>query len=128
MRSLSVLLLVIGSLMLAGCPKKPTTVVDDAGAASEDSAASEGQGAGQVGAGRDLPGASGSPSGGPAGVGNVFYFDFDRSDIRPEYASAITARHPAESRSGSRATRTSAVPANTTSRSPSVVPRRFAER
>ncbi len=91
MRSLSVLLLLIGSLMLAGCPKKPTTVVDDAGAASEDSAASEGQGEGQVGAGRDLPGASGSPSGGPAGVGNVFYFDFDRSDIRPEYASAITA-------------------------------------
>ena len=40
---------------------------------------------------RDLPGASGAAGGGPAGVANVIYFDFDRSDIRPEYASLISA-------------------------------------
>ena len=91
MRSLSVLLLVIGALMLTGCPKKPTTVPEASGSTAEESGASAGQGEGQIGAGRDLPGASGSPSGGPAGVANVIYFDFDRSDIRPEYASLIGA-------------------------------------
>jgi peptidoglycan-associated lipoprotein len=94
MRSLPVLLLILGTLALAGCPKKPSTVVD-----GSDSTAQEGAGAGtgdaQVGEGRDLPGASGSATGGPAGVANVIYFDFDRSDIRPEYASLISshARH-----------------------------------
>ncbi len=91
MRSLPVLLLLIGTLMLAGCPKKPTTVPEGSGSTAEESGASEGQGEGQVGAGRDLPGASGSPTGGPAGIGNVIYFDFDRSDIRPEYASLINS-------------------------------------
>ncbi len=28
---------------------------------------------------------------GPAGIANVIYFDFDRSDIRPEYASLISS-------------------------------------
>ncbi|MEX0735335.1 MAG: peptidoglycan-associated lipoprotein Pal [Steroidobacteraceae bacterium] len=88
MRSLPVLLMVICTLLLAGCPKKPTTVAE-----GEDSTAQEGagEGEGQVGAGRDLPGASGSPTGGPAGVANIIYFDFDRSDIRAEYASLISA-------------------------------------
>ncbi len=91
MRPLSVLLLVIGTLMLAGCPKKPTTVPETSGSTVEESTAGAGPGEGQIGEGRELPGASGSVSGGPAGVANVIYFDFDRSDIRPEYASLISA-------------------------------------
>ncbi len=92
MRPLSVLLLVIGTLMLAGCPKKPTTVPETSGSTVEGSTSSAGPGEGQIGEGRELPGASGSVSGGPAGVANVIYFDFDRSDIRPEYASLISAQ------------------------------------
>jgi peptidoglycan-associated lipoprotein len=93
MRSLSVLLIAIATLALAGCPKKPTTVPEGSGAtATEGSGASAGAaGEGQVGEGRELPGASGSATGGPAGVGNVIYFDFDRSDIRPEYAALINS-------------------------------------
>jgi peptidoglycan-associated lipoprotein len=92
MRVLPVLAIAIGVLMLAGCGKKPTTVPDGAGS----TAAGQGEtgaaaGEGQVGEGRDLPGASGAAGGGPAGVANVIYFDFDRSDIRPEYASLITS-------------------------------------
>jgi peptidoglycan-associated lipoprotein len=91
MRSLPVLWIVVGVLMLAGCAKKPTTVPESAGSTAEQAGASAGQAEGQVGEGRELPGASGSPTGGPAGVANIIYFDFDRSDIRPEYASLISA-------------------------------------
>jgi peptidoglycan-associated lipoprotein len=92
MRFLPVLLVLIGVLALGGCGKKPTTVVDGPGTeAAGEGATGAGQGEGQVGEGRDLPGASGAPGGGPAGVGNVIYFDFDRSDIRPEYASLINS-------------------------------------
>lgn len=96
MRSLLLVLMVTSTLLIAGCGKKPTTVPDGADTTAEEGeTGSEGE-AGQVGEGRDLPGASGSPTGtGPAGVGNVIYFDFDRSDIRPEYASLINthAKH-----------------------------------
>jgi len=90
MRSFSVLLMVFCTLLLAGCPKKPTTVPEGSDTTAQDGAAGSGQGEGAVGEGRQLPGASGSPGGGPAGVANVIYFDFDRSDIRPEYASLIS--------------------------------------
>jgi peptidoglycan-associated lipoprotein len=91
MRLLPVLLILMGALALAGCPKKPTTVPEGPGAEAEQGAATAGPGEGQIGAGRDLPGASGAAGGGPAGVGSVIYFDFDRSDIRPEYATLISA-------------------------------------
>ena len=91
MRSLSVVWVVLGALMLAGCAKKPTTPPEGAGSTAEEGGATSGQTEGQIGEGRDLPGASGSPTGGPAGVTNIIYFDFDRSDIRPEYASLISS-------------------------------------
>jgi peptidoglycan-associated lipoprotein len=92
MRSLPVLAIVIGVLVLAGCGKKPTTVPDGAGStASGESGTGAATGEGQVGEGRELPGASGAAGGGPSGVANVIYFDFDRSDIRPEYASLINS-------------------------------------
>jgi peptidoglycan-associated lipoprotein len=93
MRSLSVLVIAIAALALAGCPKKPTTVPEGSGStASEGSGTASGAaGEGAIGEGRELPGASGSPNGGPAGVGNIIYFDFDSSAIRPEYAPLITS-------------------------------------
>jgi peptidoglycan-associated lipoprotein len=91
MRALTVLPLLMAAFLLAGCPKKPTTVPDGAGSTAEQGETGAGQGEGQIGEGRQLPGASGAAGGGPAGVGNVIYFDFDRSDIRPEYASLISA-------------------------------------
>jgi peptidoglycan-associated lipoprotein len=92
MRSLPVLAIVIGVLVLAGCGKKPTTVPDGAGStASGESETGAAAGEGQVGEGRELPGASGAAGGGPSGVANVIYFDYDRSDIRPEYAALINS-------------------------------------
>lgn len=91
MRSLPVLLMILCTLMLAGCPKKPTTVPESSGSTTGESAAGSGQGEGQVGSGSDIAGGSASATGGPAGVANIIYFDFDRSDIRPEYASLINS-------------------------------------
>jgi peptidoglycan-associated lipoprotein len=101
MRLLPVLLILVLSLGLGGCPKKPTTV-PDAGAdtAPRDGDADAGS-EGRVGAGQGLPGAAGIGAEGaaPAGIENVIYFDFDQSDIRPEFGSLITAhaRHLAAS-------------------------------
>lgn len=91
MRSLPVLLMILCALMVAGCGKKATTVPESSGSTAGETAAGSGQGEGQVGAGSEIPGGAGSATPGPAGVANVIYFDFDRSDIRPEYASLINA-------------------------------------
>lgn len=90
MRSLPVLLMILCTLMVAGCGKKDT-VPESPGSTVGEGAAGSGQGEGQVGAGSDIPGGAGSATAGPAGVANVIYFDFDRSDIRPEYASLINS-------------------------------------
>src|SRR5688572_11890568 len=69
MRSLSILLIVAAALVLGSCGKKTPTVPDESGStAVEGSGTGTTPGEGQVGEGRDLPGASGSPTGGPAGV------------------------------------------------------------
>jgi len=92
MRRLPVLLIATLCLGLSGCPKKPTTVPDGTGTTTQ----SGGTGTttdGQVGAGEGLPGAAGIGAEGaaPAGIATVIYFDFDSSDIRPEFASLIAS-------------------------------------
>jgi peptidoglycan-associated lipoprotein len=101
MRLLPVLLILILSLGLGGCPKKPTTV-PDAGAdtTAPQDGDSDATADGRVGEGRGLPGgAIGAVGAAPADVATIIYFDFDQSDIRPEFASLITghARHLAAS-------------------------------
>lgn len=102
MRWLPVLMIAACTLVLSGCPKKPTTVPEAPAESTQpgDSGAASGVGEGQVGDGRELPdaGAGAAVGAGPAGVATVIYFDFDRSEIRPEYAALITAhaRHLAE--------------------------------
>lgn len=91
MRSLPVLLIILCTLIVAGCGKKSTTVPESPGSTVGESAAGSGQGEGQVGAGSNIPGGAGSATAGPAGVASIIYFDFDRSDIRPEYASLINS-------------------------------------
>jgi len=95
MRWTPILVIVAGSLMLAGCPKKPTTVPEapPESAVPQQGGASGAGSESQVGQGRELPdaGAAASATSPPAGVATVIYFDFDRSEIRPEYASVISA-------------------------------------
>jgi len=93
MRWLPVLLIAACTLVLAGCPKKPTTVPEAPAESSQsgDSGATSGVGEGQVGDAQVLGGEGAAVGAAPAGVATVVYFDFDRSDIRPEFASLITA-------------------------------------
>jgi len=94
-RLLAIGLLVCGAALLAGCPKKPT-VSEPASSGSQVPASSATTGAGNG------PSTSGSPYGsdtaggteGPGAngplAGRVIYFDFDRAEIKPEYADLIT--------------------------------------
>jgi peptidoglycan-associated lipoprotein len=93
MRLLPALLIVAIAAGLAGCPKKPTTVAE--APAATPSAPEEGAGTGadegQVGQVRDLAAEGAAVGAAPAGVATVIYFDFDRSDIRPEFTGLINA-------------------------------------
>jgi len=97
MRLLPIAVVLVGTLLLAGCPKKPTTAPDE-GAGSEvpgqaEGATTGGAGAGSVGEARPLPGAEGGEdeAAAAAKAARIIYFDFDSSEIRPEYAAVVAA-------------------------------------
>jgi peptidoglycan-associated lipoprotein len=100
MRVLPIVAVLASVVLLAGCPKKPTTVPESgtgsavpgqAGGATTGGA--EGAGVGEA---RPLPDA-GTPatgSGVMAGMteaDRIVYFDYDSSEIRPQYAEMLTA-------------------------------------
>ncbi|MBX3702788.1 MAG: peptidoglycan-associated lipoprotein Pal [Steroidobacteraceae bacterium] len=91
MRLLPALLIVAVAAGLAGCPKKPTTVPDAGEATASQDHSTTGTGDGRVGEARDLPAEGAAVGAAPAGVATIIYFDFDRSDIRPEFAGLISA-------------------------------------
>jgi len=98
MRVLPIVAVLASVLLLAGCPKKPTTV-PEAGAGSTvpgqtDGATTGEAGGAGVGEARPLPGAEATGSGATAGMTDaerIIYFDYDSSEIRPQYAETITA-------------------------------------
>ncbi|HSN70925.1 MAG TPA: peptidoglycan-associated lipoprotein Pal [Steroidobacteraceae bacterium] len=95
MRLASLLMIVAATTLLAGCPKRPTTVPGDTGTGA----------AGQTTTGAGTTGYQGTE--GTAGgtimdaeqqaraelerLGMVIYFDFDRAEIKPEYVSVLAA-------------------------------------
>src|ERR1700679_2812810 len=92
---ISIACLFAAAALLAGCPKKATTVeppttgsqVPGAGGASGSEAGSTSTSP----LGGDAGSLGGGPGGGPnASGGRIIYFDFDKSDIRPEFAGVIT--------------------------------------
>ncbi len=96
MRILPLIVVALGVLAFAGCAKKPTTAPGDAGAtipAGYD-ASTAGAGPGGVGDASGLPGYGAGEGPGEAALGadSIIYFDFDRSDIRPEFAGIISAQ------------------------------------
>src|SRR5579859_2603012 len=93
-RILSVALLIAGAALLAGCPKKHN-VVEPPNAGSQVSGSTQGEGASTSGnvLGGDAGtqgGGMGADAGGPF-ARKVIYFDFDKSDIKPEFAAVVAA-------------------------------------
>ncbi len=95
---ISIACLFVGAALLAGCPKKNTTVEHPTpGSSVAGSANPNGEGASTSATplGGDAN-ASGGANGAAAGPNSpaesrIIYFDFDKSDIRPEFSSIVTA-------------------------------------
>lgn len=96
-RIVSIACLFAAAALLAGCPKKATTVEPPtAGTQVPGSGTAAGQGGGASTSTSPLggdAGTSGQGAGGAGGSGRtVIYFDFDKSDIKPEFADIIAAQ------------------------------------
>jgi len=94
-RMMSIALLLAGAALLAGCPKKHTVIEPpNAGTQVPGSADSE-----QNGSTRALEGGAGAEGGNAMGGANatgvlarkVIYFDFDKSEIKPEFTEVVLA-------------------------------------
>ncbi len=94
-RIVSIALLMAGAMLLSGCPKKhnviepPIAGSQAAGATSGDSASTSG---------RALDGSASTQGGNSMGADatgplarRVIYFDFDKSEIKPEFADLVAA-------------------------------------
>ena len=98
-RIASIACLLAGVALLSGCPKKPTTVepptagtqVGGAGGANAVGGGPSTSGSALGGDdGMNASGAGGFGGGAGSMAGRVIYFDFDKSDIKPEFAGVIT--------------------------------------
>ena len=99
MRVVPLIALLAGTLLLAGCPKKPTTAPEgDSGstvAGAEQGATTGGTTDAGVGEARPLPGAgdaAAEAAAAAAAAGRIIYFDYDSSEIKPEYANLVAAQ------------------------------------
>jgi peptidoglycan-associated lipoprotein len=97
-RLISVACLMAGVALLAGCPKKNTTLAPPTAGTQVGGAgaATSGNGSGPSTSGSALGGANGANgvggmAGDVAGQRKIIYFDFDKSEIKPEFADIIKA-------------------------------------
>jgi len=101
----SIACLFAAAALLAGCPKKATTVEPPTSGSQVPGAGGASGGEGASTSTSPLGGEAGTMGVGPGGgpnqsVGRIIYFDFDKSDIKPEFAAVITgnaqflAAHP----------------------------------
>jgi len=92
-RIVSVALLIAGAALLAGCPKKHN-VIEPPNAGSQVSGSTQGEGASTSSSA--LNGDAGAQGGSGMGADapfarKVIYFDFDKSEIKPEFAAVVAA-------------------------------------
>jgi len=97
-RLIAIACLLAGTALLTGCPKKATTIQPPtagtqvggsaAGTAGAGGASTSG---GAFGADNGVVGVHGLGADGAGGSRTVVYFDFDKSEIRPEYAEIISS-------------------------------------
>jgi peptidoglycan-associated lipoprotein len=93
---ISIACLLAGAALLAGCPKKPTTIQPPTAGTQVGGSSSTAPGGGASTDGSAFGGDSGAN--GARGVGGngsgasgrqVIYFDFDKSEIKPEFADIV---------------------------------------
>jgi peptidoglycan-associated lipoprotein len=94
-KMVSIALLLAGAALLAGCPKKSSTIEPPTAGSQVGGGASTVPGAGASTQGSALDSdatATGARGLGGAGdlTGRVIYFDFDKSEIKPEFAGVIS--------------------------------------
>jgi peptidoglycan-associated lipoprotein len=90
-RMISMAVLLAGVALLSGCPKKSTVVeTPTAGTQVPGSGSTSGEGASTSTTPFDGEGGAGADATGPL-ARKVIYFDFDKSDIKPEFAGLVTA-------------------------------------
>ena len=87
----SMALLLAAAALLAGCPKKPS-VPESAGARSQVPASVTTAGAAGASTTGSSLGDANSAADAAARARNVIYFDFDKSEIKPEFADIVTAQ------------------------------------
>jgi peptidoglycan-associated lipoprotein len=96
-RIISIALLMAGAALLSGCPKKHNVIEPPAAGTQIPGSSNTGQGEGASTSGRALDGDAGSQgANGMAGATGalakrIIYFDFDKSEIKPEFAEIVTA-------------------------------------
>jgi len=94
-RMISVVLLLAGAVLLSGCPKKHNVVEPPTAGTQVPGAGNNGEGASTSSRGlNDEAGTRGSGTGADATgplARKVIYFDFDKSEIKPEFADLIAA-------------------------------------
>ncbi|HWX27609.1 MAG TPA: peptidoglycan-associated lipoprotein Pal [Steroidobacteraceae bacterium] len=93
-RIISIALLLAGAALLAGCPKKHNVIEPPAAGTQVPGSSTTAPGEGASTTGRALDGDAGAGAGnyttGPLAK-RVIYFDFDKSEIKPEFADLVAA-------------------------------------
>jgi peptidoglycan-associated lipoprotein len=95
-RILSIALLMAGVALLCGCPKKHNVIEPPAAGSQVSGSNTPGEGASTSGRGLDGDAAAqGNGMGGANATGvlahRIIYFDFDKSEIKPEFAEVVAA-------------------------------------
>ena len=96
-RILSIALLMAGAVLLSGCPKKHNVIEPPTAGTQVPSSSSATPGEGASTSGRALDGdAAARGANGLAGATGplakrIIYFDFDKSEIKPEFADVVAA-------------------------------------
>jgi peptidoglycan-associated lipoprotein len=95
-RLVSIALLMAGAVLLAGCPKKHNVIEPPNAGTTVPGSTTAGQGASTSGRALDGDAAAQGANGmGAAATGalakKVIYFDFDKSEIKPEFAELVAA-------------------------------------
>jgi peptidoglycan-associated lipoprotein len=93
-RIISIALLLTGAALLSGCPKKPNVIEPPAAGSQLAGSSTTAPGEGAQTSGRALDGDAseglGANATGPLAK-RVIYFDFDKSEIKPEFVDVVTA-------------------------------------